>query len=315
MSITFACTNPKCKKALKAKDELAGKKLKCSGCGTVVSVPKEEGVQAGGPAPAKAGASPAKAGVAKGEPPPKQAAKKPAASKPAPPPADLSDLEQQWLASPLLKKNQYQICLKVLQLGFNKLGPSFDLCPPGSKDVLGETHYRHTWTTMLLKLFNLHTFVPHWIEVLDNDSTLFWMKVVSVVNNRYDIYDPDRGELLASLKTLFSLKLWLRVLDPQGEDVGELVDGDLPSPDGKTTYYGFNLKLNDGRIIGDITSNGNHTTRFKIKGAAWVNRGYVGVVAPEFVNDPRSKVLLLATTLVSFIEGFGKKVFNPMAAG
>src|ERR1051325_6859910 len=90
MSITFACTNPKCKKALKAKDELAGKKLKCSGCGTVVSVPKEEGVQAGGPAPAKTGASPAQTAGAQGGPPPKRAplpGKSPARppQKPAPP--------------------------------------------------------------------------------------------------------------------------------------------------------------------------------------------------------------------------------------
>ena len=36
--IAFACTS--CQKKLSAKDDLAGKKVKCSGCGAVVSVPR-----------------------------------------------------------------------------------------------------------------------------------------------------------------------------------------------------------------------------------------------------------------------------------
>ena len=37
MAIEFSC--PKCKKKLKVKDELAGKKIKCPGCGSPAAVP------------------------------------------------------------------------------------------------------------------------------------------------------------------------------------------------------------------------------------------------------------------------------------
>jgi hypothetical protein len=42
MPITFTCTNPQCGKKLSAKEELAGKRLRCPCCGTVQEVPPPE---------------------------------------------------------------------------------------------------------------------------------------------------------------------------------------------------------------------------------------------------------------------------------
>src|SRR5688572_19109996 len=53
MSLLFNC--PKCDKKLKIQDELAGKRVKCPGCGQVVSVPPMGHVVAEAPVPNEAG--------------------------------------------------------------------------------------------------------------------------------------------------------------------------------------------------------------------------------------------------------------------
>jgi hypothetical protein len=42
MPISVKCPNANCGKALKVKDELAGKKVKCPGCATVIAIPSPE---------------------------------------------------------------------------------------------------------------------------------------------------------------------------------------------------------------------------------------------------------------------------------
>jgi phage FluMu protein Com len=58
MPITFSCNS--CNKKLRVKDELAGRKVKCPGCATVLQVPatstEEAGVAAGGGSSAGAAA-------------------------------------------------------------------------------------------------------------------------------------------------------------------------------------------------------------------------------------------------------------------
>ena len=49
MSITFNC--PHCQRPLKVKDELAGKKVKCPGCGKPVAVPQAAATLASGVKP------------------------------------------------------------------------------------------------------------------------------------------------------------------------------------------------------------------------------------------------------------------------
>src|SRR5262245_66389796 len=101
MVISFACANVKCKKPLKAKDDLAGRRFKCPSCGSVIEVPaaREERVQAA--APPKAAAPPSKNAVAAGQPLPEALPARPAAAAPPPPKAtpaagDHSELEKRW---------------------------------------------------------------------------------------------------------------------------------------------------------------------------------------------------------------------------
>src|SRR5438552_276188 len=42
MSFEVRCTNPACRKLLRVREELAGKKARCSGCGMVIQIPALE---------------------------------------------------------------------------------------------------------------------------------------------------------------------------------------------------------------------------------------------------------------------------------
>ncbi|HYT93557.1 MAG TPA: hypothetical protein VEL76_32865 [Gemmataceae bacterium] len=66
MPVSVQCPNGECNKAFKAKDELRGKKIKCPACGTVITIPTGQPVQA---AVRAKGAAAAPAPKAKTRPP------------------------------------------------------------------------------------------------------------------------------------------------------------------------------------------------------------------------------------------------------
>ena len=102
MAIDFACT---CGKVLRAPDEFAGKKAKCSGCGQAVDVPGGAKASNGAASPAAspkaapspprkpAAAPPAKAAVASPKPQPAPAKRLAAAEKPKPTPKPAPEVE------------------------------------------------------------------------------------------------------------------------------------------------------------------------------------------------------------------------------
>jgi hypothetical protein len=291
MVIALRCKTAGCGKGLKVKEEYAGKRVKCPGCGQPILIP-----------------APAAVGVQAAAPPPRPAA-------PPPPAAAPSALEGVWRKSPLLKGTAFQVNRKVW---LRKIGPDYNLSRPGSKDVLGGADFRSSSLYLLAGLFNLHGLlrmaVPRWIDFTDANGPLFSLKVMERVNNRYDLYDPGHKELLGSFKTAFSLEVKLRLLDAQGQDAAEMVMTKLSSPDRKSKYDGFVLRTPGGRVLGDITSQGFHYDRFKVKTPGLtLNRGYVGTVAPEFAGDLKMRVVILAATLVARMENLGAMQLDPMS--
>lgn len=195
-----------------------------------------------------------------------------------------------------------------------KYGPDYNLGAAGAKDTnLGEANNRPGLLATLLGLFKMHDFVPKWMEVTDDGGTLFWLKIVKLVNNRYDLYDPARKELLASIKTIFSTQVALRLLDAKGNDNGEVVSASL-SGVGNQSYFGFNVMTGDGRKMGDVTNEANAFFRRTGKRSFSGGKGYVGTIAAEFADDPKAKVLVLAVTLAARMEGIGVNQFDPMKA-
>ncbi len=291
MPIALQCSG--CSAKMNAPDTAAGKKVKCPKCGATLVVPGATKAAPPAASPAKAPAPAPKA------PPPPAAAKKPA-----------TPLEEQWLNSPLLAKNRY---LTRGKTWVRKYGPEYNLTVPGSDEVLGEANIRAGGLMVFLGLFSLHDFLPRWIEVKDDEGPLFFIKLVKLVNNRYDIYDPSRKELLASVKTVFSTGVALRILDPEGNDNGEVVSTNLPGVGGQS-YYGFDVKAADGRKLGDITDEANDFYRRTGKRSYTGGKGYVGTVAPEFASDPRSRVIVLVCTLAARMEDLGVHEFDPMKA-
>ena len=354
MAITFQC---KCGKALKTKDESAGKLLKCPGCGKAVRAPapdeEEVAIKVKSSADIKSASVRSKQAASESddEDEPRKPARKPAAmdedegkasrkrvpddeeetqnsddedqenddDEPRKPAkkgkkksSELTELEESWKNSKLLSANEYQV---IWDTWVAAKGRGATICRPGTKEELGKTEYRDSMMKFILRLFKM-SFLPPWIEFRDEEEgTLFYLKVVSLVHNRYDVYAPDRKELLGSLKTIFSLKLWLRLLDADGNDVGEMVSADLRAAKGKNTYFGFHVKSSDGRILGKITSTGFHLSRFNQPNKGYkVNVGYVGRVMDEFADDPRTKAMVLAATWVANVENMGVKHLDPMKA-
>jgi hypothetical protein len=302
MTITVHCSHPSCGRILRAKDDLAGQRVKCPGCGNAVRVPacsQAVEVPPTGKQTAATGGS--------------RAVKQAVAPRPAPPANQkLTPLEQDWEKSPLLRQNVYQLNRKVW---VRKYGPDFNISRPGKKDVTGSSDFKPGTLATVLGLFGLHSFVPMWIEVSDLEGPLFRMKQVKLVNNRYDIYDPTGKEHLSSIKTVFSLSMALRLLDPEGQDTGEVVGADLLAVDKVTKYFGFNVRASDGAKLGDITSVAFHYARHNLKSKGLsLNAGYVGTVAQAYADDPRVRALILATTIVALIEGVGMNQFDPMKA-
>jgi hypothetical protein len=51
MATTFRCENPACRKLLRVREGLAGKRVKCPGCGRVMAAPAGGGPPAEAPGP------------------------------------------------------------------------------------------------------------------------------------------------------------------------------------------------------------------------------------------------------------------------
>jgi hypothetical protein len=310
MAITFRCP---CGKILQANEASAGKVLRCPVCGQCLRAPSAAKVIAAGVQPAATAkgppALPTKAGLASATDARPRKSARPGKSKPAP----LTPLEESWKNSRLLGANEFQIVWDTL---IRPKGRGCTFCRPGTKDALGTSAYQDSILRFVLRQVNLAQFLPPWIAFQDeHKGTLFFLKVVKLVNNRYDIYSPDRKELLGSLKTVFSLKLWLRLLDREGNDVGEMLSADLPAAGGKGSYFGFHVKSTDGRTLGEITSTGFHLSRFNLANKGYkINTGYVGRVRQEFADDPRTKALVLAATWVANAENMGARHLDPIKA-
>jgi hypothetical protein len=86
MPINVRCSNADCRKSLKVKDELAGKKIKCPACGTILTVPSAEEEPAPPPRKPPTPAAPKQKGVVFFEDEEEEEEEEAPRRKPAPPP-------------------------------------------------------------------------------------------------------------------------------------------------------------------------------------------------------------------------------------
>lgn len=313
MPISFQCHNPGCGKKITAKDEMAGRKAKCPGCGASLQVPH------GANASIKAKAS-AAAAVRQGGAPQ-------AASRPAPAPAVSNGLEptaveETWRRSPLFRqRSEFLVKRKILSLWTLQL---YFQDPSQPKETLGWAKYKRGFFRVIMESIKLSFLLPLWCEITDEaGNTLFWLREKWQWFSFYtkiDVYDPERKHRIAYFKIkLFSLLGGLWVYDNNHQHIGEVapnfgllgvkVKGELPM---------FTFTTKDGRRLGFITS--DHEFKYVKAGKkpgvhASVTVGEMGyscALTPEVSNQSQLKVLLLAATLIMKVWGVGAKIFDPI---
>jgi hypothetical protein len=313
MPIKVKCPNPDCGKSLNAKDELAGKTLKCPACQTPVTLPRaaaapavpQQQVQRQAPAAAKAPAKPAqpaKAAVQTTAP-----AKAAAPKKQAPPPP--SDAEEDaegdaesgaWEESAMLQHARFMTKAHL----FSFWGKKFTISNPDTKEELGKAkEILPFWKVIVPPV--ARRFLPTAIEVRETDDgpVLFtvqkWPGLISFLDT-VEILDDQKQKIGHFKVKIFSLLGGFDVFDAENQEVAKVEARITPRP--RLVFV-----ATDGRELGHVSSE-----FAEAKGVKFVV-GKVGLtvsMADEMKDDIQVKVLVLATTLAMELTGAGTRLLQ-----
>jgi hypothetical protein len=345
MPILVTC--PKCSTKLNAPDTAAGRQVKCPKCTSALTVPaaKAAGGAAKSAAPASKPAPPASKPAASkspaSKPPAPAAAKAPAARggtaassesaavKPPAPPApparaskpaapakprkrdedddDGDDGESNWESSELLTYNEWTVKIQGL-ITLNIRNRHYNIYKPNTKDPIGVVDETASGLLLALRMMKFGKMLPTTVEVREEKDgplilairrgLIFFPLPVTI-----DIFD-DRRKKLGYFKTkLFSLLGGFWLYDAEGNEVAE-VKGKIGIP----PRYLFLSK--DGRELGSITTDalakttGPNAKRFAVE---FGRPGMRLKVTEDMTDEPKVKVLMLATVLAMEFTGIGDR--------
>jgi hypothetical protein len=319
MPIAVKCANPACGKGFKANDDWAGKSAKCPACKQPIKIP--------GGAVAAVQAPPPKPRV-KVPPPPAQEASfdvvdEPAASftpapakkKPDKKPAksdaeddgDDRDPTELWNGSSLLHQPRIMVKSQFITMGRAK----FYVSNPDKKKELTTITETISTPAMMLRMLTVGPIrFRDWMatEVAladpESDEPLFYVRKplqMFTLSIRVNILD-DRRKLIGYFKTkIFSLLGGFWVYDANDEQLAEV----KPKLDFKKPRVGFLTP--DGDELGFITDELTDKPGFKVSVGT---PGLIVTFGDATRNDPKMKVIMLATTLAMEMTGAGTKLFS-----
>jgi hypothetical protein len=307
MVISFACANARCKKPLKAKDDLAGRKFKCPSCGSVIEVPaaREERVQAA--ASAKAAAPPPKNAVAAGQSLPEALPARPTAAASPPPkatPAAGDHTVQGWEQFKFLKQPAF--VLKIVRPGFvfKQFPPKrrYTIQPVESEQILARgCEQRHFLWVVLRSL------LPFWFEFREeNGPPIFRVRSYGWPLPNYQFVDVQ-GRLFARFKAKgfqHALKMggfW--VYDANDAQIGEVKAMNLKW-DTIDTWSHWGLVDGEENELVQIIDEVDDACNRKGGSSGWVtDPGGVVRFPGKQPADAFRKILGLAAALVLELDG------------
>jgi uncharacterized protein YxjI len=257
--------------------------------------------------PAKAPAKPETQAPAK--PPAKPVTQAPAkAAAPAESEADeQAPAGSVWQESELLRRKRFMIKQPLFSLWGYKTNL---VDPDDTNQQIGIAAERFSWAFAALKTIGpVRSWLPTLVEVRESRDGPILFTVRKVGNpfsfwKTLQIYD-DQNELLGSFKTkLFSILGGFHIYDADGEEVAE-VKGKL----GMKTPPVLQFVSKDGRELGKVVSQ-VHDSVAKGKKSLVVmgTPGIIAEVSDEMNDQPRVKVLVLATALSVDLTGSGKQL-------
>jgi uncharacterized protein YxjI len=286
-----------CGKALNVADHLTGKKIKCPGCGAVLTVSGPPAAAAGDEDEAlvQPKARPPAAAEEEDEAPAPTPAKKPR------PPADEDDEEE---AAPKPKRKAAASSTALAgnkfvvkeQKGFFSSGKAYEIVDADSSEAVATATEKSGMMAKLLGSLMGKDNMSLTIEVVDKaDKTpLFSVRRSGFFFKKVEALDED-GKSVGTYKTKkFSLSGGFHIYDKAGKHFAEIrgkmfgSDYKFYTPDGETEMGSV------GKSWGGV---------FK---ALFTGAETYGVqIAPEYADDPTAKILLLGAAIV--IDALFKK--------
>jgi hypothetical protein len=317
MSVAVSC--PSCSAKLQAPDAAAGRRVKCPKCQTPIPVPggaapapkasgraaadKPSAVKAASTAAVKTAPAITSKAASTGTGKSSRAAAETASAKASAASGDGAA----WEESDLLQHNEWTF----REQGWMRLAIKnrhFHICKSGTKDIIGYADEKASgWVLALRGMSNVAKWLPTTVEIREeregplllairkiNIPLLPWTDV--------EIYDGEQQKLGHFRTKIFSLLGGFWLYDAEGKEVAE-VKAKLGMP----PRYLFLSK--DGRELGSVATEA-------LAKAAETNKMQVQVtlttaplrlkVAREMADEPRVKVLMLATALAFEFTGAGR---------